>query len=139
MSLKHLLNFFLLTVHSSTAPRGLLGKLEGWHQFLNPASAAVNLCIREICEMPISDHLPVLFTVTLPCARDSTWSPVRRLRALNPLTALQFSVAFTDSMLPTSDLYNASAEKIRFLPVLISWTLLHPSKTDALNLSLSRG
>ena len=33
-------------------------------------------------------------------------------RALNPLTASQFSVAFTDSMLPTSDLYNASSEEI---------------------------
>ena len=70
------------------------------------------MCISEICDVPISDHLPVMFTLTLPGAQASTRAPARRLRALNPLTASQFSVAFIDSMPPTSDLENISAEEI---------------------------
>ena len=66
-------------------------------------SLGLNVCISEICDVPISDHLPVMFTLTLPGAQASTPTPARRLRALNPLTASQFSVAFIDSMPPTSD------------------------------------
>ena len=75
-------------------------------------SLGLNVCISEICDVPISDHLPVMFTLTLPGAQASTRAPARRLRALNPLTASQFSVAFIDSMPPTSDLENISAEEI---------------------------
>ena len=57
-------------------------------------------------------------------------------RALNPLTASQFSVAFTDSMLPTSDLYNASSEEIvRYFNSTCTnvLDLISPFKTDVLN------
>ena len=62
-------------------------------------SYGLNVQITEVCHIPLSDHFPVLFSFSLlaPPAVDS--APVRRLRAFNSSTPLQFSTAFRDSVL----------------------------------------
>lgn len=100
----NLIDSFNLT-QSVTAPMHEKG-----HTLDLVLSHGLNVCIREICDTRISDHLPVLFTVTLPCSQVDLRAPVHRLRAFNPLTASQFSIAFNDSVLPTiGDSCNISA------------------------------
>ena len=63
----------------------------------------MSVCISEIWDTCTSDHLPVLFTATVPCSRVTTSAPACHLHVINPLTTLQFSIAFEDSMLYTPD------------------------------------
>ncbi|KAK0151915.1 hypothetical protein N1851_006719 [Merluccius polli] len=59
-------------------------------------SYGLSVCINEICETAcISDHLPVLFTVSIPCSRAKTCVFSRRLRTINPQTATKFSAMYT--------------------------------------------
>jgi len=50
------------------------------------------VCITESSDTPLSDHLPVLFTVSVPCSMIKKCAPGWRLSHINPLTATQFSV-----------------------------------------------
>lgn len=44
------------------------------------------VCISEICDTCISDHLPLLFTATVPCSRVTTCAPARHLPPFNHVT-----------------------------------------------------
>ena len=58
--------------------------------------ACLSVSINEICETAcISDHLPVLFTVSIPCLRAKTCVPSRRLRTISPQTAQHSSLLCT--------------------------------------------
>ncbi|KAK7916761.1 hypothetical protein WMY93_012522 [Mugilogobius chulae] len=62
-------------------------------------SHGLDVSVKEICDISISDHLPILFTVTLPCSIGKRCIPARKRRILSPQTAVDFSVAFTASEL----------------------------------------
>ena len=63
-------------------------------------SFGLSVSVDEICAATcISDHLPVLFTTTIPSAGVESRAPARRLRSINPLTASQFSDAFNASLI----------------------------------------
>ena len=63
-------------------------------------SCGLSLCVDEICDTAcISDHMPVIFTTTIPCATAKTCVATRRLRTLNPQTASKFSILFGQSEL----------------------------------------
>ncbi|KAI2646105.1 RNA-directed DNA polymerase from mobile element jockey [Labeo rohita] len=75
------------------------------------------LCITvsEICDTCISDHLPVLFTAVVPNSGISTCDSARSVRAINPLTASQFSSAFKNSLLYNCDDCDLSVEEFTVL------------------------
>lgn len=91
----------------------------------------------EICELAcFSDHLPVLFTVSVPCSR-STDCASRRLRSISPQTALQFSALYNDFAFPGDTRValgiNPSVNLTNFYIIStvfarMSWTLLHLSE-----------
>ena len=57
----------------------------------------LSVSVNEICESAcISDHLPVLFTVSIPCLRAKTCAPTRRLCTINAQTVSQFSAMYND-------------------------------------------
>ena len=61
-------------------------------------SFGLSVSVDEICAATrISDHLPVLFTTSIPSAGVESRAPARRLRSINPLTASQFSDVFNAS------------------------------------------
>lgn len=57
-------------------------------------SFGLNVSVTEIGGSHISDHLPVLFTVTLPCSYVKQNIPACQRRSINSLTAARFSSAF---------------------------------------------
>lgn len=58
-------------------------------------SYGLAVSISEICASTcISDHLPVLVSLTLPCPAATPSAPVSHRRAIGPLTATQFRTAF---------------------------------------------
>uniref|UniRef100_A0A3Q2WWY2 Reverse transcriptase domain-containing protein n=1 Tax=Haplochromis burtoni TaxID=8153 RepID=A0A3Q2WWY2_HAPBU len=69
-------------------------------------SHGLEVCITDISELRISDHLPVLCTLTLRCSMDKSNAPLRKKRALNVLTAPAFSAAFMDSGIMNSNCKN---------------------------------
>ncbi len=73
------------------------------------------ITIREICDMGISDHLPVLFTVVVHKSEISTYASARSVRAINPLTASQFSSVSKDSLLYNLDDCDLSVEEFTVL------------------------
>lgn len=48
----------------------------------------------EVCEAFFSDHMPVVFEISLSCVVVKPCAPVRRGRIVNPSTAAQFSSVF---------------------------------------------
>lgn len=74
------------------------------------------LCCREICDTCISDHLPVLFILVVPNSEISTCASAQpSVRAINPLTASQFSSVFKNSLLYNLDDCNLSVEEFTVL------------------------
>lgn len=69
----------------------------------------VDLCTNEICDICIYDHLPVLFTITLPYFVQSL-AQSRTRCVIGPSTAALFSTAFLNSGL--SDLRWESVEEL---------------------------
>lgn len=56
-----------------------------------------SVCVKEICNSGISDHFPVLFTLTLPGFRVKSGMMVLRQHAYTPQIESQFPDAFIDS------------------------------------------
>lgn len=54
----------------------------------------------KVYDVVFSDHMPVLFDVTLPCHNVKSHSPVRHCPVLKPSTAAQFSSAFINVAQP---------------------------------------
>ena len=62
------------------------------------------VCADEICSSAsISDHLPVLFSVTVPCFVVETRPAPRRYRVINSDTTLMFSMAFDEFVNSSTD------------------------------------
>ena len=60
-------------------------------------SLRVPVCVDEICSSAcISDNLPVLFSVTVPCSVVETCAAPRRYSVINSDTTLMFSMAFDE-------------------------------------------
>lgn len=60
----------------------------------------------EICDAVFSDHMPVLFETALACHTVKPRAAARRCHMINPSTAVQFSVAFSqNSITPESVLH----------------------------------
>lgn len=78
---------------------------------------SLGLCvaISGVCDTCISDHLPVLCTVTVSSPDVSTCAPACRQHAINPLTASQFSAASEDIVLYTLDVSDLSADNLTTL------------------------
>lgn len=78
---------------------------------------SLGLCvaISGVCDTCISNHLPVLCTVTVSSPDVSTCAPARRQHAINPLTASQFSAASEDIVLYTLDVSDLSADNLTTL------------------------
>lgn len=55
-------------------------------------SCGLQICNLEICESSFSDHMPVLFEISLPYFKPS--GPARRCRVFNSSTAAEFSTVF---------------------------------------------
>uniref|UniRef100_A0A3P9MP71 Reverse transcriptase domain-containing protein n=1 Tax=Oryzias latipes TaxID=8090 RepID=A0A3P9MP71_ORYLA len=56
-----------------------------------------------ICDAVFSDHMPVLFDITLPCSPCRPPAPARWVRIINPSTAALFSSSFNQtSVIPQS-------------------------------------
>ena len=76
-------------------------------------SYGLSVSISEICATTcISDHLPVLFTLTLPCPVDKPSAPLCLRRAISPLTASQFRSTFNESCKFPIDKCGLSADEI---------------------------
>lgn len=58
-----------------------------------------SVCVGEICNTCISDHTPVLHTVTVPGLMDKSDTFTCHQRVINPSTASPFSAVFKDSFL----------------------------------------
>uniref|UniRef100_A0A669B0J7 Reverse transcriptase domain-containing protein n=1 Tax=Oreochromis niloticus TaxID=8128 RepID=A0A669B0J7_ORENI len=66
-------------------------------------SYGLDICIRDISNIGISDHFPVIFDADL-CKLDQGFEVPRRLvRIINPGTVAEFSAAFSKSVLPDID------------------------------------
>lgn len=75
-------------------------------------SFGLSVSVHEICDSAcISDHLPVLFTLSFPGAPDKPTAPASRRRAITPLTASQFSAIF-DKSCPWNMSDNLSADQL---------------------------
>ncbi|XP_055015067.1 uncharacterized protein LOC129410609 [Boleophthalmus pectinirostris] len=73
----------------------------------------LDVCVEEICDMHISDHLPILFNIELPGPVVKQDTSVRTVRAFTPLTVEQFSCAFASFTPPALTFSGAlSAEEL---------------------------
>ncbi len=92
---KPLVKEFLSLVDSFNLTQSVTGPThEKGHTLDLVLSCGLCITINEICDTGISDHLPVLFTVVVPNSEISTCASSRSFRAINPLTASQFSSVF---------------------------------------------
>ena len=67
-------------------------------------SLGVPVHVDEICSSAcISDHLPVLFSATVPCSVVETRPAARRYRVINSDTTLMFSMAFDECVISSMD------------------------------------
>lgn len=75
-------------------------------------SHGVPVCVDEICNSAcISDHLPVLFSATVPCSVVATGPAARRYHVINSDTTLMFSMAFDEFVNSSMDEFFLSALK----------------------------
>ncbi|KAI2645456.1 RNA-directed DNA polymerase from mobile element jockey [Labeo rohita] len=98
---------FLISVTGPTHEKG--------HTLDLVLSYGLCITVSEICDTCISDHLPVLFTAVVPNSGISTCASARSVRAINPLTASQFSGAFKNSLLYNRDGCDLSVEEFTVL------------------------
>ena len=66
-------------------------------------SYGLHVHVKEICKTCISDHLPVLYTITVPGSIVKPATPARCRRIINSQTLLHFSDIFKDSVLYNLD------------------------------------
>ncbi len=113
---KPLVKEFLSLVDSFNLTQSVTGPThEKGHTLDLVLSCGLCITINEICDTGISDHLPVLFTVVVPNSEISTCASSRSFRAINPLTASQFSSVFKDSLLYNLDDCDLSVEEFTVL------------------------
>ncbi len=113
---KPLVKEFLSLVDSFNLTQSVTGPThEKGHTLDLVLSCGLCITINEICDTGISDHLPVLFTVVVPNSEISTCAASRSFRAINPLTASQFSSVFKDSLLYNLDDCDLSVEEFTVL------------------------
>lgn len=65
----------------------------------------------EICDAVFSDHMPVLFETTLACHTVKPCAIGRHCRMINPSTAVQFSVAFSQNSI-TPDVFHSTCQTV---------------------------
>ncbi len=92
----HLVNDVLNLIASFNLVQSVKGPThEKGHTLDLVLSYGLSVCINEICE---TAHLPLLFTVSIPCLRVETCASSHRLRTINPQTVTQFSAIYNDSI-----------------------------------------
>ena len=76
---------------------------EKWHTLDLVLSYGLHVHVKEICDTCISDHLPVLFTISVPGSIAKPATPACCRRIINSQTPLRFSAIFKDSVLYNLD------------------------------------
>lgn len=96
---KPLVKDFLTVIESLNLTQWVTGAThEKGHTLDLVLSHGLDVSIDEICCTSLSDHMPIVFTFSMPCSLFKPCALTRPQCVLNPQTEATFSVAFKTAM-----------------------------------------